>query len=204
MAEFTLTKDEEVEFKRGQAVALVKKNKTLLHVDAGQLMERATAVLDNAANETLMILLAALLVVSGRRTVELTNGKSVFRSADDKGHHFAWFRGQAKKRGAAKEYLIPLMVSYTRFMGALNKFRDRQKRQCDRQKRQCDLSAMTNMQVKKRWAGQLNRVLKKCSDEGGALPACLLDVRRRRWRALLLLEGANFEQLEAKVRVCPT
>ena len=160
MAEFTLTKDEEVEFKRGQAVALVKKNKTLLHVDAGQLMERATAVLDNAANQTLMILLAALLVVSGRRTVELINGKSVFRSADDKSHDFAWFRGQAKKRGAAKEYLIPLMVSYTRFMGALNKFRDRQG----------NVSAMTNLQVKKKWAGQLNRVLKKRSDEGGALP----------------------------------
>ena len=148
MAEFTLTKDEEKEFKRGQAVALVKKNKTLLEVDAGQMMERATAVLDNAANETLitlMVLLAALLVVSGRRTVELTNGKSVFRSALDKGHYFAWFRGQAKKRGAAKEYLIPLMVPYTRFMGALKTFRDRQG----------NVSALTNLQVKKKWAGQL-------------------------------------------------
>ena len=125
MDAFKLTKVEELELKKSHSVALIKKNEDIIYADAGQLLTRAISLLENAANtpkQGQSKLLLALLVVSGRREVEILNGRSVFQSAD-KGSFYAHFTGQAKTRGKPRPMTIPLMVHYDLFATALAAFR---------------------------------------------------------------------------------
>ena len=104
-------------------------------------------------------LLAALLLVSGRRTVEMANGQSVFRGVHDKGRFYAHFEGQAKARQSSRIH-NPAIVPIDLFTTALTAFRTKQGH----------VSTLTNMQIKTRYQPMLGRVLKMHSADGGALP----------------------------------
>ena len=149
---FKLTNAEEEELKDFQTEALIRKNETLIDVDAAQLLAHVTTVLEQAKG-TPVRLLSALLLASGRRTCEIANGRSIFTAAERP--HYAYFDGQAKKRGHAKPYLIPLLVPFDVFSSALAVFRELQG----------DVSQMSNKQIKTRYQSTIGRALKK-----GALP----------------------------------
>ena len=146
---FKLTKAEDEELKRFQTRSLLIKNETLLTVDGTALLAHAAAVLERASDkDALNKLLAALLLVSGRRTCEITNGNSIFSEAGTQ--MYAYYEGQAKKRGSGSRYLIPLLVPFQTFTAALAIFRAKQG----------DVSLLTNKQIKTRYQASLGRALK--------------------------------------------
>jgi len=75
------------------------------------LLDKAKAVLDSANKADMLTLIAAVMVVTGRRTAEITNGHSTFTEVPGQDHH-AQFTGQLKTRGNAKPYTIPILIPF--------------------------------------------------------------------------------------------
>jgi integrase len=82
-------------------------------------------MLINAEMYTIAQLAVTLLLVSGRRSAEILNGRSVFAPRADS-HFHAQFRGQLKKQGNAAAYTIPLLVPFNVFAQALQILRQKQ------------------------------------------------------------------------------
>ena len=103
-------KAETCTIKRRAATRLREKNTNVVTVAAGQsLLARLMLILENATESSdLAVLLCALAVVSGRRSTELLNGRSIFHVFP---HHptLALFEGQLKTKSATPyPYVISL------------------------------------------------------------------------------------------------
>jgi hypothetical protein len=68
----------------------------------------------------------ALLVLTGRRTTEVLNGRSAFDAAPDPREHACLFVGQLKARSARAPYRIPLLAPFADVAAALACLRRRQ------------------------------------------------------------------------------
>jgi len=119
MDTFKLTHEQNTELKRKQAEGLERKtsNVCVVATSIDLLLDEAKAVLDSAdkadkANKADMLtLITAVMVVTGRRTAEITNGHSTFEEVPGQDHH-ARFTGQVKTRGKPKPYTIPILVPF--------------------------------------------------------------------------------------------
>ena len=98
-----VSREEMIQCKRLGARAALEKNRTRARVDGRAVLSHARLVARAAASSPLPDLVFALMVLTGRRTCELLNGRSQLRedpSLSASPHH-ALFEGQAKKRRGA-------------------------------------------------------------------------------------------------------
>jgi hypothetical protein len=116
LSTFKLIDGQTASLKQHSAEALERKTSTLIVVKTTDLLlDEARAVIEGANSTTHMpTLTVALLLVSGRRTAEITNGNSIFTEVPGKDYH-ALFKGQLKQRGNALPYTIPLVVPFKSF-----------------------------------------------------------------------------------------
>ena len=118
---FRLNEGQNMGLKRNSAAALERKiSKVMVVTTTDILLDEARDVLETANDRTASMppLIEALLLVSGRRTAEITNGHSTFTEVLGQDYH-ARFTGQAKTRGKAVPYIIPLLVPYTAFINGV-------------------------------------------------------------------------------------
>ena len=116
MDTFKLTHEQNTELKRRQVEGLERKtsNVCVVATSINLLLDKAKAVLDSADKADkadMLTLIAAVMVVTGRRTAEITNGHSTFEEVPGQDHH-ARFTGQVKTRGKPKPYTIPILVPF--------------------------------------------------------------------------------------------
>ena len=119
---FHMGRIEMIELKRRKEIALLKKNETLIVItDAEHLLKIAIQHLHSASpSSSDATLILPLLLVSGRRTAEICNGKSVFTPSDI-GPTYCTFDGQLKtKSEVVQPYVIPLLVDFSLFKRGLD------------------------------------------------------------------------------------
>jgi hypothetical protein len=122
-----LSPSELVSLKRTRDGALVRKQESLLHVHhAGEWLQYAVALANESAVEMSFARLSLpLLLLTGRRTTEILNGKSTF--APTPRPTTCLFTGAIKKRGAASPpFEIPLLCEYEVLARALHVLRAKQ------------------------------------------------------------------------------
>lgn len=109
--------------KRLAAAAAVRKNRERLCVRGRALLSEARGIVDGHAKERCVPRLAlALMLLTGRRTCEILGTATRFEHA---GEHSLRFHGQAKKRGDAEAYRIPVLHPAARVLEALATLRAR-------------------------------------------------------------------------------
>lgn len=149
---FRLGKRDALDLKRKREAAVVAKNETLLVVPhATALLDAALMMLEAATpRHSYARLILPLLLVSGRRLAEITNGRSAFTALlnDQPNEHTCIFDGQLKKKGVAAPYSIPLLVPFRAFANGLRALREKQGGEL-----------LSNMQAKNRYQGNLQRDL---------------------------------------------
>ena len=139
-----------VALKRKREAAILRKNEAMIVVpDALALLRAATAALERASpDDSFGHLIVRLLLVSGRRLTEITNGRSTFTPVPHT--HRALFHGQLKKRGRAEAYEIPLLVPFAVFDHGLCALRAKQGAQ---------IREKTNEQIKNLYQSNVQRLL---------------------------------------------
>lgn len=116
--------------KRRSRTNAIKKNAAMLRIDGDALLSYAHSVMERPKDAHMYDLALALLVVTGRRTSEIMNGKSSFLPVRNR-EHLAVFRGQLKtKRDVA--YTIPLLTTLKRVSATFKELRARQARKSPR------------------------------------------------------------------------
>lgn len=98
-----------LECKRASAHAAKRKNFTMLCVDGRALLREARGAVADPDGAPLASLVFALTLLTGRRTCEVLSHRSRFLPAATPPHACS-FEGQAKRRGDAGGYVIPLLV----------------------------------------------------------------------------------------------
>ena len=164
---FHLSREETLGLKRQREGNLLAKNDTLLVIpEFAKLLATASAMLDTASpTDTFPRLVLPLLLVSGRRFVEIVNGRSTFAPLPHE--HYAMFAGQAKKRAATPPYRIPLLVPYGAFAKGLLALRQKQGAHL----------CLTNAAVTKRYQKTVQRGLESHALPGFPTTARLHDLR---------------------------
>lgn len=132
----------------------MRKNETPMVIkDGAKTLAAIAGVLSNPADRTIPALIVSLCFVSGRRTSEIANGRSVFRPLGKKEEqqNGCEFKGQLKnERKRDTFYPIPLLVPYPLFARGLKALRERQG----------DVTGLTNSEVSKRYQGNLDMALR--------------------------------------------
>ena len=128
LSSLKLSERESLSKKRIQENALMKKQDDLIQVfQSGQLLQHAIHLARCATIDMSYARLSLpLLLLSGRRTTELLNGKSTFIRMDACATGCI-FSGQIKKRGEHCSYQIPLLCDIDTFENALSVLRSKQK-----------------------------------------------------------------------------
>ena len=165
-----LTREELLAHKRAAEAAQVRKNERVLVIaDAAPLLRLVERLLESASpRDSYARLVLPLLLVSGRRSSEITNGRSSFTPLPHA--HGCMFAGQLKKKKAAPAtpYPIPLLVPFATFARGLNVLRDKQG---------TDVAMMSNSAVCDRYASNLKRDMLDVLVEGGMPPCHPHDLR---------------------------
>lgn len=153
---FRLDQRQTNQLKRQRDDAIVSKNEHLIVIhDAPALLRAAAAALESATSErSYAKLILPLLLVSGRRLTEITNGRSTFTPIGDvRTTRHATFAGQLKKKGAgATPYVIPLLVPFALFDRGLRALREKQR---------AEFGQLTNLAAKGRYQPNTQRDLAK-------------------------------------------
>jgi hypothetical protein len=146
MATFKITDREIRLIKRRDKRSMRERMDSVIVVEDGvALLERATELLATASEKDgYIFLIAPLLLVSGRREVEVLAacaGRSTFTKV---GETTVLFEGQCKSKGAeAAPYVIPLLCGADVFIAAIGALR----------RKRGDLSGMTNEEIHKKMTG---------------------------------------------------
>lgn len=163
-----LTEAEKQLIKQQKRERTVAKHKHAPRVDGNGVLRHATSVVRNASRHGLYDLSLALLLVTGRRTCELLNGRSSFVCAsegisDDDGvqlvapEYTLQFTGQLKvrkgMRGEAR-YAIPTLMPALDVLSAIDVLRAKQKTTSD------DVRRITNAAVSRKYQSGLGQRLR--------------------------------------------
>ena len=121
METFKITEREVRQIKRADKTNLRQRMDHVVSVDGAVLLARATELLHAAAvTDSYVTLLAPLLLVSGRREIEILNTCSGRSSFEKAGERSVLFTGQAKtKSDNFSPYTIPLLCEADVFLYAL-------------------------------------------------------------------------------------
>eukprot|EP00966_Prymnesium_polylepis_P302143 6980583-Prymnesium_polylepis.1 len=126
VAALKLNHQELISLKRKREDTLISKQEELLHVRNAATWIQCAIVAARTSTPDMSIprLALPLLLLSGRRTSELLNGKSTFEATERP--TTCIFKGQIKKRGNDAPYEIPLLCDFATFTHALNVLRLKQ------------------------------------------------------------------------------
>ena len=141
---FTITREEVRQCKREAAYRAISKNRCVERVDARRLLTHARHVV-HVGTGTVPELTFALMLLTGRRECEILNGQSAFTPHTE---YSVSFLGQAKKRGAEAEYVIPTLAPVDQIVATLASLRDRQQH-----------TVLTNHATSRRYQSYLSRSL---------------------------------------------
>lgn len=120
---FRLPRDEMRACKKLHVASAVSKNRKMRRVDGRLVLHACRAEVDavvagqRAPGPTLVL---ALMLLTGRRTCELVNGRSSF---EERGEYAIEFVGQAKKRHAAHGYVVPCLHPAKAVVEAMDRLR---------------------------------------------------------------------------------
>lgn len=129
---FKLSRREMIECKRLSNASALAKNKKMNRVRGRDILcacrEEVDGVLDGTRRPSPTFVLAIMLL-TGRRTCEIVNGRSRFETD---GPYALTFWGQAKRRGSAKEYRVPCLHPSDRLVEAIRKLQEwTGRKECD-------------------------------------------------------------------------
>jgi hypothetical protein len=126
LASLKLSEEESATKKRKQEVSLLEKQDMLIRVDsAGNFLAYAIHLAWTSTPDMEFSRLALpILLLSGRRTTEIMNGKSIFTRTGRP--TTCKFTGQLKKRGGDCTYEIPLLCNVFTFEHAMSTLRCKQ------------------------------------------------------------------------------
>lgn len=126
----------------------MKKNQSVTHVNADKLVEFAYNILSSVNSVRKYDLIIALLICTGRRTTEITNGRSKFL----KGRHprMCKFIGQLKT-SIKKPYFIPLLLDFRLVQQGVKALRALQT---------TDTKRMSNAAISRKYQSGLRRHIK--------------------------------------------
>ena len=160
MNTFRLPDAQSLELKRNQELAQLRKNESVIVVsDAKALLQAAVVMLERAnPTHSYASLVIPLALVTGRRAVELLNGKSTFHPSP-LGCTYTIFDGQAKKRGTVRPYGIPLLCDYSTFCKGWSALRAKQGQTTSHTDTKAE--TLSNKQINTRYAKSLHRSLKQ-------------------------------------------
>jgi hypothetical protein len=139
------TRTQMKECKRLGAQSVVRKNKKRVRVHGRKLLATARCALSDAGKNGLVELAFALMLVTGRRTCEILNGRSCFKKVGD---YAVSFCGVAKRRGYAPTIIIPVLAPANVVCSAIDVLRELQKN-----------ITLSNMRVSTRYQSLLCRNL---------------------------------------------
>ena len=125
VAALKLSHQELISLKRKREDTLISKQEALLHVHNATTWLQCAIIAARISTPDMSFprLALPLLLLSGRRTSEILNGKSSFEST---GPTTCLFKGQIKKRGNDAPYEIPLLCDFATFTHAVNVLRLKQ------------------------------------------------------------------------------
>ena len=150
-----VTRAESLECKRMAADRAVQKNRACRRISGRTLLRKARAGLATA--ETVADLALCLLLLTGRRTCEVLNGRTdVCAHAD----YALLFRGQAKRHGMDEGYVVPVLAPATDVVAALARLRRMQSH-----------GPLANDECSRRYQSLLSRRLKATWSECGCVHA---------------------------------
>ena len=160
-----LSSEENLSLKRERDGQRIRKNETLITVkDAKSLLDTVTAMLMTAKpTDSYSRLILPVLLVTGRRLVEVCDPTSTFGPTPNES--YCTFDNQAKKRGQANVYTIPLLVPYGVLSTGLLALRQKQLATNTTTNTVTNTTNLTKLQVNQRFSGNLRRDLQK-----GTLP----------------------------------
>lgn len=141
-----------IQCKRLGIKSAIEKNKKRVRVDGVTLLAKARYILDRCCEYRLSTVAFALMLVTGRRTCEIMNGRSTFERIE--GETFAIrFGGVAKRRGRFVTIDIPILSPVDTVLLALEHLRCRQKK-----------ITLSNKEVSRRYQSLFARDLSACDD----------------------------------------
>lgn len=148
METFVLSKEVHDYLKRKHEASIVTKNESILYVKI-DILDACTAILRRATVKSSYPTLAIpLLLLSGRRTTEIMNGKSTFAPVPDD-LRICKFSGQLKIRGNTERYTntIPLLCDWSTFARGLSLLRLKQKGEKIEDSKKCHTRFQANLKA---------------------------------------------------------
>lgn len=148
MQSFHPLREEAYSCRRQSTATTLRKNESVLLIrDASSFLDRAVEILRESTPRTSIASLGfALLLVSGRRTAEVFNGRSSFEPGPTA--MSAIFTGQLKKRSSTT-YTIPLLCTFSLFDRGMRALLEKQGDE-----------ELTNEEVHVKYASNLNKAIK--------------------------------------------
>lgn len=113
----SVTTKEIKECKKLATAVRMKANSKRLKVNGVEILKHCRTVIDTYETRTMYELALSIIFLTGRRTCEIMNGKSVFQE-DESSEFIGTFEGQAKKKNAM-EYSIPILYNCKKIKNAL-------------------------------------------------------------------------------------
>ena len=124
VAAFRLSREDAKACKRLRTASAVHKNRRMLRVDGRRILRACRDEVDevNAGRRAVgPTLVLAVMLLTGRRTCEIVNGRSTFSPS---AAHAITFLGQAKKRHGARVYVVPCLHRAEAVLEALRRVRE--------------------------------------------------------------------------------
>ena len=145
-----VTRAEMLACKRLGAQGALEKNRRCRRVDGAAVLAHARAVVRDASKHGVFALALGLMLVTGRRTCEVLNGRSRFARADAASEHALHFVGQAKRRREDEEgYVVALLAPVDEVLAAVDVLRAKQ-----------DHAVLSNRETSRRYQSGLGRALR--------------------------------------------
>lgn len=115
------------ECKRLSAHSAIRKNQSRVRVCGREMLRRARHIIQTCDGQNLVNLAFALMLVTGRRTCEILNGRSQFQVHNE---YSVLFTGIAKRRGRTSTILVPVLARADAVCHAVTSLRTLQKNTC--------------------------------------------------------------------------
>lgn len=140
------TRKQMKECKRLSARSAIEKNKSRIRVDGRCLLATARHTISTQASHSLATLAFAIMLLTGRRTCEILNGRSRF---EPEGEYSLCFTGIAKRKGTkGNTIVIPVLARSQAICDTIDHIRGRQKKR-----------VLDNKAVSSRYQSLLGRTL---------------------------------------------
>lgn len=148
-----VTRAEMIACKRLGVQGALEKNRKCRRVDGAAVLAHARDVVRNAPKHGVFALALGLMLVTGRRTCEVLNGRSCFSRADAASEYALRFVGQAKRRREDEEgYVVALLAPVDEVLAAVAVLRAKQ-----------DHAVLSNRDASRRYQSGLGRALRACA-----------------------------------------